>query len=64
MPLIPKHADLLGNCANVKPGMNVLIVAAKDGPCGGVNIIDRETGASKAWRVSVIVANAMRAAGV
>ena len=48
MPLIPKQAaiavaDLVDNCATVKPGMNVLIVAANDGLYGGVNIVDRET---------------------
>ena len=48
MPLIPKQAaiavaDLVDNCAKVKPGMNVLIVAANDGLYGGVNIVDRET---------------------
>ena len=36
MPLVPKQAtiavaDLVDNCAKVKPGMNVLIVAANDG---------------------------------
>jgi hypothetical protein len=35
MPLVPKQAaiavaDLVDNCAKVKPGMNVLIVAAND----------------------------------
>ena len=48
VPLIPKQAaialgDLLDNCAKVKPGMNVLIVAANDGLYGGVNIVDQET---------------------
>jgi hypothetical protein len=48
MPLIPKQAaiavaDLVDNCAKVKPGMNVLVVAANDGLCGGINIVDRET---------------------
>ena len=48
MPLVPKQAaiavaDLVDNCAKVKPGMNVLIVAANDGLYGGVNIVDRET---------------------
>jgi len=47
MPLIPKQAaiavaDMIDNCAKVKPGMNVLIVAANDGLHGGVNIVDRE----------------------
>ena len=48
LPLIPKQAaialgDMLDNCAKVKPGMNVLIVAANDGLYGGVNIVDQET---------------------
>ena len=47
-PLIPKQAaiavaDMLDNCAKVKPGMNVLLVAANDGLYGGVNIVDAET---------------------
>ncbi|HSE89172.1 MAG TPA: hypothetical protein VLJ79_23365 [Candidatus Binatia bacterium] len=57
MPLIPKQAaiavaDLVDNCAKVKPGMNVLIVAANDGLHGGVNIVDRET---VAWVHATIV---------
>jgi len=48
MPLIPKQAaiavaDLVDNCAKVKAGMNVLIVAANDGLRGGINIVDQET---------------------
>ena len=48
MPLIPKQAaiavaDMVDNCAKVKPGMNVLIIAANDGLHGGVNIVDQET---------------------
>ena len=47
-PLIPKQAviaiaDMLDNCAKVKSGMNVLIVAANDGLYGGINIVDQET---------------------
>ena len=103
MSLVPKQAaiavaDMLDNCAKIKPGMNVLIVAANDGLYGGVNIVDQETvswvqaavlqrgadatvvwtdipsrptilwgeGAdpSTAWRVPLVVANAMRAADV
>ena len=48
MPSIPKQAaiavaDLVDHCAKVKPGMNVLIVAANDGLYGGINIVDQET---------------------
>src|SRR6184192_1936460 len=103
IPLIPKQAaiavaDMVDNCAKVKPGMNVLIIAANDGLHGGVNIVDQETvtwlhaivvqrnanatviwytipsrpaiiwgqGAnpSKAWRMPLVIANAMRATNV
>src|SRR2546427_11416268 len=57
MPLIPKQAaiavaDMIDNCAKVKAGMNVLVVAANDGLAGGVNIVDRET---VAWLHAAIV---------
>src|SRR5258706_127388 len=47
VPLIPKQAaitvgDIIDNCAKVKPGMNVLLVARNDGMYGGVNIVDSE----------------------
>ena len=56
-PLIPKQAavavgDIVDNCAKVKPGMNVLLVAANDGVYGGVNIVDSET---ISWLHSAIV---------
>ena len=57
MPLIPKQAaiavaDMVDNCAKVKPGMNVLIIAANDGLHGGVNIVDQET---VTWLHAVVV---------
>ena len=57
VPLIPKQAaiavaDMVDNCAKVKPGMNVLIIAANDGLYGGVNIVDQET---IAWIQSAVV---------
>src|SRR4030095_2489521 len=56
-PLIPKQAaiamaDMVDNCAKVKPGMNVLIIAANDGLHGGVNIVDQET---VAWLHAAVV---------
>lgn len=33
-------SDMLDNCARVKSGQNVLILAAVDGLCGGRNIVD------------------------
>ena len=55
--LIPKQAaiavaDMVDNCAKVKPGMNVLLVAANDGVYGGVNIVDSEV---ISWLHSAIV---------
>jgi len=55
--LIPKQAaiavgDIIDNCAKVKPGMNVLLVAGNDGIYGGVNIVDSET---ISWLHSAIV---------
>lgn len=32
--------DLLDTCAEIKPGQQVLIVAATDGPVGGTNVVD------------------------
>ncbi len=57
VPLIPKQAaiavgDMIDNCAKVKPGMNVLLVAGNDGVYGGINIVDSET---IAWLHSAIV---------
>jgi len=57
VPLIPKQAaiavgDLVDNCAKVKPGMNVLLVAANDGVYGGVNIVDSEV---ISWLHSAVV---------
>ena len=57
VPLIPKQAaiavaDMVDNCAKVKPGMNVLLVAGNDGMYGGVNIVDSET---ISWLHSAIV---------
>src|SRR5262249_35861515 len=56
-PLIPKQAaiavaDMVDNCAKVKPGMNVLIIAANDGLHGGVNIVDQET---VAWLHAAVI---------
>jgi len=57
VPLIPKQAaiaiaDMIDNCAKVKPGMNVLLVAGNDGVYGGVNIVDSEV---ISWLHSAIV---------
>src|SRR5262249_36601920 len=54
VPFIPKQAaiavaDMVDNCAKVKPGMNVLIIAANDGLHGGVNIVDQENVAWPHW---------------
>ena len=35
--------DLLDNCAEVKPGQQVVIVAAPDGLSGGINVVDERT---------------------
>ena len=53
---IPKAAmnsliDLVDNCAEVKPGMEVVIVAHKDGLYGGANLVDEE---AIAWTSSVV----------
>ena len=57
VPLIPQQAaiavaDMVDNCAKVKPGMHVLLVAGNDGMYGGVNIVDSET---ISWLHSAIV---------
>ena len=45
LPVMPRQAamtvnDLLDNCAEVKPGQQVVIVAAFDGLAGGANLVD------------------------
>ena len=35
--------DLLDACAEIKPGQQVLIVAASDGLTGGYNLVDEAT---------------------
>lgn len=45
IPLMPPEAamsvnDLLDHCAQIKPGQNVLILAANDGLFGGRNLVD------------------------
>ena len=45
--MIPKQAaiavsDLVDNCANVQPGMQVLILAVHDGSYGGINLVDED----------------------
>jgi hypothetical protein len=44
-------ADMVDNCAEIKPGMEVLILAHKDGLYGGDNLVDEE---AVAWTSSVI----------
>lgn len=53
---IPREAmisltDLVDNCAEIKPGMEVLILAQRDGLYGGVNLVDEE---AVAWTASVV----------
>ena len=53
---IPKAAmnslsDMVDNVAEVKPGMQVLILAAKDGLYNGDNLVDEE---AVAWTASVL----------
>lgn len=53
---IPREAmisltDMVDNCAQIKPGMEVLILAHKDGLYGGVNLVDEE---AVAWTASVV----------
>ncbi len=45
--MIPRQAaiavnDLVDNCANVQPGMQVLILAVHDGNYGGLNLVDED----------------------
>ena len=45
LPVMPRQAamtvnDLLDNCAEVKSGQQVVIVAAFDGLAGGANLVD------------------------
>ena len=35
--------DLLDNCAELKAGQQVVVVAAADGLCGGINLVDEAT---------------------
>ena len=46
--LIPKRAaiavdDLVDNCAHVRPGQQVLILALNEGLYGGINVVDEQT---------------------
>ena len=43
--------DLVDNVAEVKPGMEVVIVAHKDGLYGGDNLVDEE---AVSWMSSVV----------
>ncbi len=43
--------DLVDNCAQIKPGMEVVILAHKDGLYGGVNLVDEE---AIAWTDTVV----------
>jgi len=43
--------DMVDKCAEIKPGMEVLILAHKDGLFGGDNLIDEE---AVAWTASVV----------
>jgi hypothetical protein len=43
--------DMVDNCAGIKPGMEVLILAHKDGLYGGVNLVDEE---AVSWTASVV----------
>jgi hypothetical protein len=49
--------DLVDNCAEVKPGMEVLILAHKDGLYGGDDLIDEE---AVAWTASVVQSRGAR----
>lgn len=49
--------DMVDNCAEIKPGMEVLILAHKDGLYGGVNLVDEE---AVAWTASVIQSRGAR----
>ena len=43
--------DMVDNCAEIKPGMDVLIMAHKDGLYGGLNLVDEE---AVSWTASVV----------
>ncbi|HHU22529.1 MAG TPA: hypothetical protein GXZ52_03810 [Clostridiales bacterium] len=43
--------DMVDNCAEIKPGMEALILAHKDGLYGGINLVDEE---AVAWTASVV----------
>ena len=43
--------DLVDKCAEIKPGMDVLILAQRDGLYGGVNLVDEE---AIAWTAAVV----------
>jgi hypothetical protein len=43
--------DLVDNCARIQPGMEVVILAHKDGLYGGVNLVDEE---AVAWTDTVV----------
>jgi len=43
--------DMVDNCAEIKPGMEVLLLAHKDGLYGGLNLVDEE---AVAWTASVV----------
>lgn len=42
-PIAAAINDLLANCAEIREGQDVLIVAAKDGLYGGINLVDQPT---------------------
>jgi hypothetical protein len=50
--------DMVDNCAEVKPDMEVLILAHKDGLYGGDNLIDEE---AVSWTASVIQSRGVHA---
>ena len=50
--------DMIDNCAKVEPGMDVLILAHKDGLYGGDNLVDEE---AIDWTASVIQSRGARA---
>ena len=43
--------DMVDNLAEIKPGMEVLILAHKDGLCGGINLVDED---AVSWAASVV----------
>lgn len=51
--------DMVDHCAEIKPGMEVLILAYKDGLYGGDNLVDEE---AIAWTASVIESRGAHAA--